>query len=92
MGLGGNNNNVEPFSVIRYNPRRCGPLAQLAEQVTFNHLVGGSSPSWPTKDKGCPCDTLFCYRFSLLLACRIRFWPTSSPFGGSGQGKIGWPP
>ncbi len=23
-----------------------GPLAQLAEQLTFNQLVGGSSPPW----------------------------------------------
>ena len=30
-----------------YNAARSGPLAQLAEQVTFNHLVRGSSPLWP---------------------------------------------
>ncbi len=29
-----------------------GPLAQLVEQVTLNHLVEGSSPSRPTKSKG----------------------------------------
>ena len=26
----------------------CGPLAQLVEQVTLNHKVGGSIPSRPT--------------------------------------------
>jgi hypothetical protein len=26
------------------------PLAQLAEQVTLNHKVVGSSPSWRTKE------------------------------------------
>ncbi len=31
-------------------PIAYGSLAQLVEQVTFNHLVGGSSPSWPTSD------------------------------------------
>ena len=34
-----------------YNFNVTGPLAQLVEQVTFNHLVGGSSPSWPTRIK-----------------------------------------
>lgn len=34
-----------------YNLAFIGPLAQLEEQVTFNHLVGGSSPSWPTRKK-----------------------------------------
>ena len=31
-----------------YNFCRNGPLAQLAEQLTFNQLVKGSNPLWPT--------------------------------------------
>ena len=30
------------------NASPCGPLAQLVEQVTLNHKVGGSIPSRPT--------------------------------------------
>ena len=30
-----------------------GPLAQLVEQVTLNHLVEGSSPSRPTNYNSC---------------------------------------
>jgi hypothetical protein len=33
--------------MIQY--RLFGPLAQLVEQVTLNHLVEGSNPSRPTK-------------------------------------------
>lgn len=33
----------------RYNSPLSGPLAQLAEQLTFNQLVRGSNPLWPTQ-------------------------------------------
>ena len=33
----------DTLSCSSYNDKR-GPLAQLAEQVTLNHPVGGSSP------------------------------------------------
>lgn len=32
-----------------------GPLAQLVEQVTFNHRVVGSSPTRPTNVQGSGC-------------------------------------
>jgi hypothetical protein len=32
-------------------PVENGPLAQLAEQVTFNHLVRGSNPLRPTRGR-----------------------------------------
>ena len=33
------------WAQARYNPIRFGPLAQLAEQLTFNQLVVGSNPT-----------------------------------------------
>ena len=36
-----------------------GPLAQLVEQVTLNHLVEGSSPSRPTISSSVIQITLF---------------------------------
>lgn len=42
--------NLSPMFVII--PFAYGPLAQLAEQLTFNQLVEGSSPPWPTNQKG----------------------------------------
>ena len=47
-----------------------GSLAQLVEQVTFNHLVGGSSPSWPTGFRNrLRNEAVFCfYLMGLQLA------------------------
>jgi hypothetical protein len=35
-----------------YNLKRFGPLAQLAEQLTLNQRVLGSSPKWVTQKAG----------------------------------------
>ena len=40
-----------------------GPLAQLVEQVTLNHLVVGSSPTRPTISPQCDPIYRFCKEF-----------------------------
>ena len=64
----------------RYNLPLSGPLAQLAEQLTFNQLVRGSNPLWPTQivEETSPiCDVssfLLClgdFAFSALLIVKI---------------------
>ena len=57
-----------------YNFLRYGSLAQLVEQWTFNPLVAGSSPAWPTSNiegrrvKGNTYILLpFCYIYHLTI-------------------------
>ena len=34
-----------PYGTLTFRFQRCGPVAQLVEHVTFNHVVVGSSPT-----------------------------------------------
>ena len=47
------------------------PLAQLVEQVTLNHKVGGSTPLWRTTSKNTSFAFLSKKRFKINSWCKI---------------------
>src|SRR4051812_13003347 len=49
-----------PSRVVRTAPleSRCGPVAQLVEQGTFNPKAAGSRPARPTPESWYPCGEL----------------------------------
>ncbi len=60
-------------------PVENGPLAQLAEQVTFNHLVRGSNPLRPTLYTGKEMSSTLLWRYLfyfaklvLLIVCLVQ--------------------
>jgi hypothetical protein len=54
---------LRAMSAVSCRRRLYGPLAQLVEQVTLNHLVVGSSPTRPTIATQCDRICRFCNEF-----------------------------
>ena len=49
-----------------------GDIAQLVEQMTFNHWVQGSSPCVPTRNKTTPSGVFLFLCLFVFLRCTIK--------------------